>query len=135
MTAIRNMTCQHKEFESWLDDAERLRLYSQSPVCKHRALEASLAKAESKSQHWKQEVKANAEKIARAEKERDEAKQEAKVASKTVLIAGKTKARAEDDLTMVREFLGAEVAHLMVERTSLLPELEASRDEVSALHS
>ena len=52
---------------------------------------ASLAKVESKLQHWKQEAKAGAEKIERAEKERDETKQEAKVAR---LAVGEGKARA-----------------------------------------
>ena len=50
-------------------------------------------------------------------KERDKAKQEAKVALVTAVTAGKDKARAEDDLTRVRESLEAEVAHLTVEQT------------------
>ena len=41
---------------------------------KHQALEASLAKMESKSKHWKQEAKVGTEKIERDEKEMDEAK-------------------------------------------------------------
>ena len=59
--------------------------------------------------------------------------------------AGEAKARAEDDLTRVRDTLVAaeenkrglevEVARPTVERTSLLLELEAPRDEVSTLHS
>ena len=61
------------------------------------------------------------------------------------IVAGDTKARAEDDLTRVRDALAAteedgrglkaKVARLTVERTSLLLELDASRDEVSTLHS
>ena len=43
-------------------------------MSKHQALDASLAKAESKSKRLKQEAKAGVEKIERAEKERDEAK-------------------------------------------------------------
>ena len=46
---------------------------------------------------------------------------------------GEAKARAKDDLTRVRESL--EVTGLTVERTSLLLELRASKDKVSALHS
>ena len=51
--AIRNMARQHKEFQSRLDDAEKLRLYAQSAISKHQALDASLAKAESQLKHWK----------------------------------------------------------------------------------
>ena len=68
------MARQYREFQSWLDDAERLRLYTQSAISKHQALDASLAKAESKFKHWKLEAKAGTEKIERVEKERDEAK-------------------------------------------------------------
>ena len=110
-----------------------------------KALEASLAKEESKLQRWKQEAKEGAKKIERAEKGRDEAKQEAKVARLATEVAVEAKARAEDDLTRVRDALAvaeedgskleAEVARLTVERTSLLLELKASKDEVSAFHS
>ena len=140
--AIRNMACQHREFQSRLDDAEKLQLYAQSAVSRPQALDASLAKAESKSKHWKQEAKASAEKIEWAKKEIGEAKKEAKVAR---LAAGEAKARAEDDLIRARDALAAaeedgsrleaEVARQEVERTSLLLELETSKDEVSSLHS
>ena len=79
------------------------------------------------------------------EKERDEAKQEAKVAHLTAVVAGDAKARAEDELTRALDALAAkeedgrrleaDVARLAVERTSLLLELEASKYEVSSLHS
>ena len=59
------MARQHRDFRSQLDDAERLRLYAQSAVSKHQALEASLAKAESKLKRLKQEAKDGAEKIER----------------------------------------------------------------------
>ena len=62
-----------------------------------------------------------------------------------VIATGEAKARAEDDLTRVRDALEdaeedglgleAENDSLTVERMSLLLELETSRDEVSALHS
>ena len=61
ITAIRNMARQHREFQSRLNDAERLQLYAQSFVSKHQALDASLPKAESKSKYWKREAKAGAE--------------------------------------------------------------------------
>ena len=61
------------------------------------------------------------------------------------VAAGEAKARAEYDLTRVRDALAtaeedgrrleAEVAHLTIERTSLLLDLKVSRDEVSTLHS
>ena len=62
-----------------------------------------------------------------------------------VTTAGDAKARVEDDLARVLDALVAmekdglrlevEIAHLAIERTSLLLELEASKDEVSSLHS
>ena len=57
-----------------------------------------MAKAKSKSKHWKQEAKAGTEKIERVEKERDKAKQEAKVARLVAIGAGKAKERVENDL-------------------------------------
>ena len=79
------------------------------------------------------------------EKERDEAKQEAKVAHMAAMAMSEAKARAEDNLARMRDALAAkeedgrgleaEVAFLIVERTSLLLELQTSRDEVSYLHS
>ena len=62
-----------------------------------------------------------------------------------VVATGEAKAKAKDDLTRDRDALAAgeedgrrieaEFARLEVERTSLLLELEASKDEVSSLHS
>ena len=104
-----------------------------------------MAKVKSKSKHWEREAKAGVEKVERAEKERDEAKQEAKVACLTVVAAVDAKARVEDDLNRVQDALAAveedgrrleaEVACRAIERTSLLLELGASKDEVSSLHS
>ena len=104
-----------------------------------------MAKAESKAKWWKQEAKVGVDKIEQAEKEMDETKQEVKVARLASIATCEVKARAKDDLTRVRDALAAteedgrgleaEFARLTVERTSLLLELDASRDEVSALHS
>ena len=145
VTAIRNMAHQHRKFQSRLDDAEKLQLKSQSVISKHQALDTSLAKAESKVKWWKQEAKVGVDKIEQAEKEMDETKQEVKVARLAAIATCEVKARAKDDLTRVRDALAAteedgrgleaEFARLTVERTSLLLELDASRDEVSALHS
>ena len=105
VTTIRNMACQHREFHAPLDDVKRLRLYSQSVISKHQALDTSLAKAKSMSKHWEQEAKAGAEKTAKAKKERGEAKEEAQVARLVVVVVGDTKERAEDDLARVQEAL------------------------------
>ena len=88
-----------------LDDAKRLRLYAQSTVSKHQALDASLAKAEAKVKYWKQEAQAGAKKIEQAEKEKDEAKQEAKVAYLATMAAGEAKAREEDELARMQDAL------------------------------
>ena len=79
------------------------------------------------------------------EKEREEAKQEVKVARLAVTTVGDAKARVKDDLARVLDALAtteedgrkseAEIACLAIERTSLLLDLEASKDEVSSLHS
>ena len=83
------------------------------------------------------------------EKERDEAKQEAKVVCLVACLAsraaGDTKVRAEEDLARVQEALTAmeegrrnakaETTCLEVERTSLLLELKATKDEVFFIHS
>ena len=63
----------------------------------------------------------------------------------TAVAAGDAKARAEDDLTWARDALAdveeerrrleAKVARLVVEQTWILLEIEASKDEVSSLHS
>ena len=100
-----------------------------------------MAKAKSKSKHWEQAAKASTKKIEQAEKERDKAK----VACLTVVTTGDAKARVKDNLTRALDALAyeeeddcrleAEVAHLAVEQMSLLLELEASKDEVSSLHS
>ena len=68
-------------------------------------LDASLAKAESKSKHLKREAKVGAKNVERVEKERDEAKQEAKVARLKAVVAGDAKARTEDDLIRARDAL------------------------------
>ena len=77
VTAIWNMARHHKEFHAPLDNVEKLRLYAQSTVSKHQALNVSLAKARFWSKHWEQEAKAGVKKAAGEEKERDKAKKEA----------------------------------------------------------
>ena len=92
------MAFQHREFQSLLDDDEKLQLYAQSAVSKQQAFDASLAKEKSKLKHWERVAKASAEKVERGEKERDEVMQEAKVSWLTAVAVDDAKARAEDDL-------------------------------------
>ena len=56
-------------------------------------MDASLAKAKSRSKHWEREAKAGAEKVAGVEMERGEAKEKAQVARLAVVAAGDAKAR------------------------------------------
>ena len=93
MTVILNMAHQHREFQSRLDDAEKLQLYAHSTVSNHQALNASLTNVKSKSKHWEREAKASEERIAQMEKERGEAKHEAKVARFAAIMVGDAKAR------------------------------------------
>ena len=79
------------------------------------------------------------------EKEKDEAKEETQIAQLATVVVGDARARAEDDLGRVRDTLvvveepkckaEAKTAHLEVERTFLLLELGAAKDEVSSLQS
>ena len=84
-----------------IDDVEKLQLYAQSTVSKNQALDASLAKAKSRSKHWEREAKAGVEKTAGAEKVRDEAKNEAQVAWPVAVVASDAKAMAKDDMARV----------------------------------
>ena len=63
MTTIRNMHRRQREFQSRLDDAEKLRLYAQTTISNHHALDASLAKVKSKSKNWEREAKVGGERI------------------------------------------------------------------------
>ena len=82
-------------------------------------------------------------KTASAEKERDEAKEEAQHTRLAAVEAGDVKVLAKDKLARVQDALAiaeeanrkAEAARLEVERTSLLLEIGAVKDEVSFLHS
>ena len=70
------MAHQHKELHYRLGDAEKLRLYAQSTISKHQALDEAMVKAKSRSKHWDQEANASTGKTASVERERDEAKEE-----------------------------------------------------------
>ena len=99
--AIRNMTHQHREFQSQLRDAERLRLYAQSTISDQRALSASLAEAESRSRRWETEDKEGIVKVARAEAERDIALHEASMARMDADAMGSARVKVESELARV----------------------------------
>ena len=57
ITAIRNMSLQHREFVRLLRDVERLRLYVQSRLSAQESLDASLKEVQMTAQHWELEAK------------------------------------------------------------------------------
>ena len=93
------MACQHREFQSRLDDAEKLRLYAKSAASHHQTLNVSLAKEKSSVEHWEIEAKDGATSVIRAEKEKDETKEESKAAQLVAIVAGDAKDRVEANLT------------------------------------
>ena len=102
VTAIRNLTYQHQEFQTRLRDAERLRLYTQSVVSNHRTLSASLVKAESSSRHWENEAKESVEKMARAEAKRDAARHDASMALMDADMKRSARAKVESEVARVQ---------------------------------
>ena len=62
---------QHQEFELWLRDAERLRLYVQSGMAKREMQSTSLKKAELACRRLELQVKESTERATRAKAERD----------------------------------------------------------------
>ena len=102
---IRNTTRQHNELHHRIEDAEKLRLYAQSAVSKHQALEDGLGKARSKAKYWEQKAKEGTKRAIGVEKERDKAKDEAQVARLAVIVESEAKARVEGDLSKVQEDL------------------------------
>ena len=117
----------------------------QSAISKHQSLDDALVKAKARSKHWEQEAKAGAGKIVGVEKERDEAKKEAQQARLATVTASDAKVVAEDKLARVQNALAiaeearrkaeVEVTPFEVERTLLLLEIRAAKDEVSSFHS
>ena len=101
-----------------------MRLYAQSVVSKHQALDEALVKAKARSKHWEREAKASVGKTVSAERERDEAKEEVQLAQLAAVTTGDTKALVEDKLARVQDALVA------TEETSRKVEVEAARLEV-----
>ena len=78
-----------------------MRLYAQSVISKHQALDDALVKDKARSKHWEREVKAGAGKTASPERERDKAKEEAQLAQLDSVTVGDVKALVEDKLARV----------------------------------
>ena len=139
------MTYQHREFQSRLRDAERLRHYAQSVVSDHKALSASLAEVESSSRCLEKEVKEDVEKVAQVEAERDATCHEALMAHMDAAMAGNSRTQVESELARVQNALVVseearrkaedESSHLATERVSLLLELGTCNDEVVAIQA
>ena len=141
---------QHKELRRRMEDVEKLWLYAKVAASKHRVLEESLGKAQSRSKYWERKAKEGSEKMAGAKKERYEAKEEAQVARLVPVVAGDVRAKMKGDLARVKDILTAgeeakvvaeearrkvesEAAQLEVDLISLLLELGTVKDEVSSL--
>ena len=139
------MTYQHREFQSRLRDAERLRLYAQSVASDHRVLSASLTKIESSSWRWENDSKESVEKMAHAEAERHATRHDASMAIMDADAVGSARAKLESKLARVQNALVVieearrkekyEASRLADERVSLLLELGTCKDEVSAIRA
>ena len=77
------MALQHYEFEFWLRDAERLRLFVQAGMAEREMHSTSLKKAELACRRLELEARESAERAARAEAERDTTLHEAAMAKLT----------------------------------------------------
>ena len=150
--AIWNMASHHLDFQSRLNDAEKLCLYAQSVASHYHTLNASLAKVESLVEHWEKETKEGATSVNQEKKEMDEVKQKAMAAHLLATSIRDSKARVEANLTKALNSLAvaeeggrrlkgsisrlkAKLARLDADQASLLLELEASKGEVSSLHA
>ena len=99
------MALQHHEFELWLRDAERLRLYVQSGMAEREMQRASLKKAELACRRRELKAKESAKKGPRVESERDEAFHEAAMAKLTTKATVNTRAQIEFELARVQRAL------------------------------
>ena len=99
------MTYQHKEFQTWLRDVERLRLYAQSIIFYHRALSASLAEAESSFRGWENEAKESVDKMVRVQGKRNTARHDASKARMDADSIGNVRAKVESELARVQNAL------------------------------
>ena len=110
------MTLQHHEFELWLSDAERLRLYVRSGIAKQETQSSLLKEAEFTCRRMELEAKEYAERAARAEAERDAVCHQAAMAKLQIEGVVNTRAQVESELTRVQRALAvAENACLKAE--------------------
>ena len=96
---------QHHEFDLWLRDAERLRLYVQAGMAEREMWSASLKKVELAYRRLEMEVRESAERAARAEAERDAACHEAAMAKLATERAVNTQVQIESKLAWVQRAL------------------------------
>ena len=86
------MALQHHEFELWMRDAERLRLYVQSGMAEREMQSASLKEAELACPRLELGAKESTERAAQEEAERDAARHEAAMAKLEIEGAVNTRA-------------------------------------------
>ena len=98
MAVVRNMALQHHEFELWLRDAERLRLFVQAGMAEREMQVASLKQAELTCCRLELEARESAERASRAEAERDTARHEVAMAKLKSEGALNTRAQIESEL-------------------------------------
>ena len=92
------MAFQHREFQTLLRDAERLRLYAQSAFSDQKAMSASLMEVESKSRGLEYEAREAVERVVRAEAERHTARHEVAMARLETKMAGNAPTQVESEL-------------------------------------
>ena len=110
------MALQHHEFELWLRDIERLRLYVQSGMAEREMQSASLKEAELVCHRLELEAKEFAERASRAKAERDTARHEAAMAKLEIEEVVNARAQMESELAQVQCALAvAERARLEAE--------------------
>ena len=102
ITAIQNMSLQHREFINRLRDVERLRLYVQSGLSTQESLDASLKDVQMIVQRLELEAKEAADKEAWAEEERDAARHETAMARLEIEAVGNARAPVESELSRVQ---------------------------------
>ena len=101
ITAVRNMSHQHREFITRQRDAHRLRLYVESGLSAWENLDASLKEAQLTIRRLELEAKEAADRAARAKTERDAARYEVAMAQLEIEAAGSARAQVELELSRV----------------------------------
>ena len=101
VTAVRNMSLQHREFITRLRDGERLRLYVESGLSALENLDASLKEAQLTIRRLELEAKEVADMEAEEETERDAVLHEMAMVWLEIKAAGSTRAQVELELSEV----------------------------------